>query len=71
MPVKKELIIKAISLCLKRLIPIASAATSFSLMALKALPYEELIISTIMPMHITVIMVGVNIVENPGIFLSP
>ena len=37
-PAKKELIIKLICLCLNRLTPIASAAISSSLMALKALP---------------------------------
>ena len=56
---------------LKKIDTHSLCATSFSLMALKALPYEELIISSIMPIHITVIIVGVNIVENPGIFLSP
>ena len=37
-PAKKELMTKLISLCLKRLMPMASAATSSSRMALKARP---------------------------------
>ena len=37
-PAKKELMIKAIRLCLARLMPMASAATSSSRMALKARP---------------------------------
>ena len=37
-PAKKELITKASRLCLERLMPMASAATSSSRMALKARP---------------------------------
>ena len=38
MPAKKELMTKLISLCLKRLMPMASAAISSSRIALKARP---------------------------------
>ena len=61
MPAKKLEMTNDIVLCLKRAIPIASAAISSSLIALNALPYEECIRSTITTMHNEVMRNGTKV----------
>ncbi|MPN54072.1 hypothetical protein SDC9_201741 [bioreactor metagenome] len=71
MPAKNAPMAKDNTLCLNKLIPIASAAISSSRIALKALPYEELIKSFKNITDNIIMPKKIHIEGISGIFLIP